>query len=287
MHCSVVDLFPALHVLARTVGLRATAAEEGHELEHYVDSVLGRDVKERSGLVAERRSAAGEVGEGTDGDEGDSMLVRHEGHGGALHLHGGAPEVGADELPVAGVVGVDVGAATPGHPCHPGRTGQARRRVHARRQLQPLQLSGQLVVALADGHPERVLPLLRRSGDREDLLRLVPHAVQRVRRQLRVGQADSVVGEVEEAVLPRVVAGDLERHPVLRPVAVPLPVPQGEVRPGLGDGHVADLEVLVGVAGDAPVHDAFHPEQAQQQLGSEPCIQLQCTPHIHKISGLF
>jgi len=56
------------------------------------------------------------------------------------------------------------------------------------------------------------------------------------------------------------------------------------VRPGLRDGHVADLEVLVGVAGDAPVHDALHPEQAQQQLGCEPCIQLQCRPQIDKSS---
>lgn len=44
--------------------------------------------------------------------------------------------------------------------------------------------------------------------------------------------------------------------------------------PVLGDGDVADLEVLVGVAGDAPVHDALHQEQAQQQLGGQPGIKL-------------
>nr|ACR33954.1 unknown [Zea mays] len=133
--------------------LFATAArDEGHELEHDVHGVLRRDVEERGCLVADGGAAAGEVGEGADGDEGDAVLVRDEGHGGALHLHGGAPEVGADELAVAGVVGVDVGAAAPGHPRHPGRAGQARRRVHARRQLQPLQLPGERVVALVHGH---------------------------------------------------------------------------------------------------------------------------------------
>lgn len=49
--------------------------------------VLRRDVEERGGLVADRGAAAGEVGEGADGDEGCVVLVSEEGHDGALHLH--------------------------------------------------------------------------------------------------------------------------------------------------------------------------------------------------------
>lgn len=99
----------------------------------------------------------------------------------------------------------------------------------------------------------------RRAGGGEDLLRLVPDAVERVRRGRPVPD-DGVVGEVEEAELPGVVAGGLELELVRRAVAVALPVPEGEVGPVLGDGDVADLEVLVGVTGDAPVHDALDPE---------------------------
>ena len=115
VHCSASSIcLPArlrLHVLGQAVGLLllATAAEEGHELEHDVDGILGRDVEECGGLVAERGAAAGEVGEGADGDEGDAVLVRHERDGGALHLHGGALEVSTDELSVAGIISVDVG----------------------------------------------------------------------------------------------------------------------------------------------------------------------------------
>jgi hypothetical protein len=49
---------------------------------------MHRDVEERGGLVADRGTAAGEVGEGTDGDEGDIVLVSEEVHDVALHLHG-------------------------------------------------------------------------------------------------------------------------------------------------------------------------------------------------------
>jgi hypothetical protein len=47
-----------------------------------------RDVEERGSFFADRGTAAGEVGEGEDGDEGDVMLVSEEGHDVALHLHG-------------------------------------------------------------------------------------------------------------------------------------------------------------------------------------------------------
>jgi hypothetical protein len=93
-----------------------------------------------------------------------------------------------------------------------------------------------------------------------------------------------VVGEVEGSKLPGVVAGGLQRELVLRTVAVALPVPEGQVGPVLGDGDVADLKVLVGVAGDAPVHDAFHLEQGQQQLGRQPCIKLHA---CHKVCARF
>jgi hypothetical protein len=114
------------------------------------------------------------------------------------------------------------------------------------------------------------------------LLRLVPDAVERV--PILATTDDGVVGEVEGSKLPGVVAGGLQRELVLRTVAVALPVPEGQVGPVLGDGDVADLKVLVGVAGDAPVHDAFHLEQGQQQLGRQPCIKLHA---CHKVCARF
>jgi hypothetical protein len=146
------------------------AAEEGHELEHDVDGVLRGDAEERGGLVAEVRPTTGQVGERADDDERDAELVRHERDGGALHLDGGAPELGADELAVGGVIDEHVGAASPGDAHHPRSARQTGGRVHARRQLHPLELLGEVEVARAGRDPERVLPLLR----------LVPDAVERV-----------------------------------------------------------------------------------------------------------
>lgn len=78
--------------------------QQSNELNENIDGVFCGEAAEYAGLVGDVGAAASEIGEGTDDDEREVLLVGNESHGGAIHFNGGGVKLGVEESPVSCVV---------------------------------------------------------------------------------------------------------------------------------------------------------------------------------------
>lgn len=81
--------------------------QQPNELHKNIHRVYRSEAAENVGLVRDLGAAASEIGQGTDDDKRDVLLVRDQSNGGAFHFHRGGVEFGAEESPVSGVVDED------------------------------------------------------------------------------------------------------------------------------------------------------------------------------------
>lgn len=89
--------------------LASTFLQYLDEFNHHGNRIGGGQRGEGVGLVGGGGAATGKVGEGTENDEREPLLVAYQCDGGALHLNGTHFEFVVEKVSIGSIVQVDIG----------------------------------------------------------------------------------------------------------------------------------------------------------------------------------